>query len=127
MSAARESKTKPHPDPKPLGFKRYLESAQFERDLDELGTRLGLTADALRHDGATHRSRVKHKVAVISKRAALDTFLGTAKASRATLPFFFARRFAPMLTAASFGASVARIGYHCYQVFLRRKQDGEIA
>ena len=103
-------------------FRDYIASPQFVTDLDELGGRLGLSAEAL-EGGHTHWQKVRHKTTVLARHAALETMLGTSVLKFGALSKVGRKRILPWIGIAATSAAVVRISYHCYQVFLAKKKE----
>jgi hypothetical protein len=106
-------------------FVQYVESAEFEADLGDLGLRLGLSAEELSFPGATHWERANHKLKLIGKHVALETILPlTALASFEKISL--GKRLRAQLGWLFVGGNVLRIAFHCYQVFFTRREASKV-
>lgn len=106
-------------------FMAYVESEAFEQDLDLLGQRLEIPAEKLQHAGPKHWDRVTHKATVLAKHTALEAVTGTSnpKTLTAMLPFIKSRKALRWMAGISAGATLLKIGYHCYQVFVAKEKN----
>ena len=103
-------------------FRAYLESEEFERDLDELGVRLGLSHQELLSESPGHWERALHKLKLISRHAALETYMKrTANPGTLAAKVMF-RRFVPIINTAVTGAQLFNIANHCFQIYLKRSR-----
>ncbi len=101
-------------------FRAYLDSVDFENDLDELGIRLGLSARELRNESPGHWERAFHKLKLIGRHAALDTYMKRTADPRTLAAKAIFKRFVPIINTAVTSAQIFNITYHCYQIYLKR-------
>jgi len=101
-------------------FRAYLDSEEFEHDLDDLGVRLGLSAQELRNESPGHWERAFHKLKLIGRHTALDTYMKRTADPRTLAAKAIFKRFVPIINTAVTSAQIFSIAYHCYQIYLKR-------
>jgi len=108
-------------------IKSYVESEEFEHDLDDLGVRLGVTPENLQVASDKHWERTLHKLNLIGQQAALDTYLRDKSTLKMALAAVALGRFVPQVNMVLTAANLGLIVYHCYQVYSNRKAKSAAA
>ena len=99
-------------------FQEYLESETFEKDLDELTSRLGLRGEDV-PIGSTHWERCNRKARFIFAKA------GTVVMASAGIVELLPPKFRKMAQVLGAGIGILVVAYHCYQVFGRAKAEAK--